>query len=402
MAPAESSSKSAKASSSKPKSTTGQSTLAKFGFKGASTNKKKPSVSQTTTEDEDVVEDEDEDEDEDEEDLEGNTAATAGTKKKKTGRPDQSDLPPLTDIPSIFADLVERIPEFIAFAKNFKGRKLRVATMCSGTESPLLALGLITRALKKDHGVDLQFEHIFSCEIVPWKQAYIERNFKPPLLFRDVTELGNEEATTAYGAKITVPIDVDMLIAGTSCVDYSTLNNQKQDIEAKGESGETFRGMMRWVQRAQPIIVILENVCGAPWPKVAKDVEKAGYSASFSRFDTKNYYIPHTRTRVYLFAVRQQGSKGERKAQKWLETVKGLQRPCSAPYDAFLLAADDPRIQIGRERLVKGDSSRAKTVVDWAKCEARHARARLEEQLGNRRPLTNWSESESTYLSVKQ
>lgn len=201
-------------------------------------------------------------------------------------------------------------------------------------------------------------------------------------------------STTAYGAKITVPIDVDMLIAGTSCVDYSTLNNQKQEFEAKGESGETFRGMMRWVQRAQPTIVILENVCGAPWPKVAKDVEKAGYSASFSRFDTKNYYIPHTRMRVYLFAVREQGSRGERKAQKWLETVKGLQRPCSAPYDAFLLAADDPRIQIGRERLVKGDSSRAKTVVEWAKCEARHARARLEEQLGNRRPLTNWSESE--------
>jgi site-specific DNA-cytosine methylase len=54
-----------------------------------------------------------------------------------------------------------------------------------------------------------------------------------------------------------------MLVAGTSCVDYSNLNNQKQDIEAKGESGETFRGMLNWVKKHRPSLVILENVCGA-------------------------------------------------------------------------------------------------------------------------------------------
>lgn len=59
-------------------------------------------------------------------------------------------------------------------------------------------------------------------------QATIERNFQPPILFRDVCELGDEEATTAYGAKVPVPKDVDMLVAGTSCVDYSGLNNLKK------------------------------------------------------------------------------------------------------------------------------------------------------------------------------
>ena len=67
----------------------------------------------------------------------------------------------------------------------------------------------------------------------------------------------------SYGAKVIVPGGVDMLIAGTSCVDYSNLNNQKQDIEAKGESGETFRGMLNWVKKHRPPVVILENVCGA-------------------------------------------------------------------------------------------------------------------------------------------
>src|SRR5258708_36010340 len=78
--------------------------------------------------------------------------------------------------------------------KHLGGRPLRIATMCSGTESPLLALEMIRRSIEAQYGVNLGVEHVFSCEIEPFKQAYIERNFHPPLLFRDVCELGNDEA----------------------------------------------------------------------------------------------------------------------------------------------------------------------------------------------------------------
>lgn len=45
------------------------------------------------------------------------------------------------------------------------------------------------------HGEKLAFEHVFSAEIVPFKQAYIERNFDVPIIFRDIRELfGNEKA----------------------------------------------------------------------------------------------------------------------------------------------------------------------------------------------------------------
>lgn len=40
----------------------------------------------------------------------------------------------------------------------------------------------------------LRISHAFSCEIVPFKQSYIERNFRPPILFRDITELGGDMA----------------------------------------------------------------------------------------------------------------------------------------------------------------------------------------------------------------
>jgi len=107
---------------------------------------------------------------------------------------DSSDLPPIHEIPAIFSDLVSHIPKIRSVVEHIRGRKLRIATMCSGTESPLLALELIQKSILEQHGFTLEVEHVFSCEIEPFKQAYIERNFQPPLLFRDVCELGNEEA----------------------------------------------------------------------------------------------------------------------------------------------------------------------------------------------------------------
>jgi hypothetical protein len=116
-----------------------------------------------------------------------------GLNRNKT-HADDMKLAPLSTMPEIFRDIVRRNPELRNVAEAFKGRKLRVATMCSGTESPLLALQLICEAMKDILEADLEIDHVFSCEIEPFKQAYIERNFRPPILFRDVTELGGEEA----------------------------------------------------------------------------------------------------------------------------------------------------------------------------------------------------------------
>lgn len=46
-----------------------------------------------------------------------------------------------------------------------------------------------SKALQKNHGADLPIKHVFSAEIVPYKQAYIERNFHPEIIFRDILEL---------------------------------------------------------------------------------------------------------------------------------------------------------------------------------------------------------------------
>lgn len=208
-------------------------------------------------------------------------------------------------------------------------------------------------------------------------------------------------STTAYGSLVKVPGDVDILIAGTSCVDYSNLNNEKQSIEAEGESGRTFRGMMSWVTTHRPPLVILENVCSAPWPKVQKYFESKSYSAAHMRVDTKQFYIPHTRTRVYLMAVDQKGSS---LPDDWKSLIKSLYRPASSTLDAFLLPTDDPRIHQAREKLVQesfGALDRRTGRTDWGRCESRHQRARLEEELGGKRPLTGWDEGSISFLILR-
>lgn len=191
-----------------------------------------------------------------------------------------------------------------------------------------------------------------------------------------------------------MPGDVDLLIAGTSCVDYSNLNNEKQDIDANGESGRTFRGMMSWVNKHKPPLVLLENVCGAPWERVADYFANKGYSASYLRVDTKNYYIPHTRTRVYLLAVNQKHSQ---LPETWKDMVGKMQRPASTTLDQWLLPSDDHRIYQSRQKLVResyGALDRRTGRTDWGRCESRHQRARLDEALGPKRPLTGWEEGQ--------
>lgn len=55
------------------------------------------------------------------------------------------NLPPMHDLEEIFLDMAKNAVKLgiETFVKHLRGRKLRVVTMCSGTESPLLALQML-------------------------------------------------------------------------------------------------------------------------------------------------------------------------------------------------------------------------------------------------------------------
>ena len=71
--------------------------------------------------------------------------------------------------------------------------------MCSGSESPVLSMQMMAKAMREQGLGEMEIEHIFSAEIEPYKQAYIQRNFGDGklVLFRDVEELQFKMATTA-------------------------------------------------------------------------------------------------------------------------------------------------------------------------------------------------------------
>ncbi|KAH0268799.1 hypothetical protein KCU91_g9143, partial [Aureobasidium melanogenum] len=341
-----------------------------------------------------------------------------GMKKNVNGT-----LPPLSDITSSFNHMVGKGFQTLQtthkytledVCKHVGPRPLKVATMCSGTESPLLAWDMISDCIqKREGGLELKYEHVFSAEIVPFKQAYIERNFRPPIIFRDITEItGAEEgkegkkatATTAYGAKVEIPGDVDMVIAGTACVDFSNLNNNKKTLEERGESGDTFAAVLAYAKKYRPTMLVLENVFGAPWDNMLAEYEKYRYVSAGVLVDSKNYYLPQTRQRGYMVCI----DKDKLEAcnidpaafkENFYERMADFRRPVSSPFSSFILPNDDPLVTRASQSMARQSLLDASLrEVDWAKCEIRHINYRRDKVLGISRPVTNWQESGTLVL----
>lgn len=330
----------------------------------------------------------------------GQTTATEMLKllNREAGEPKGLDtgLPPLSAIDDIFRDVTAKALELgLKEILEATKRPLRVATICSGTESPLLALEMVQDALKALGAPELHVDHLFSVEIVPYKQAYIERNFHPKIIYRDITEMTDAihdtipTATTVYGSRVPIPGDVDIVIAGTSCVDLSWLNKHRKDLEAGGESGKTWFGVLSYVKAFRPAIVILENVKSAPYDRMMDHYRQIGYEVGGVLVDTKNYYLPQTRQRGYLVCFDKSKATAEDikgAGKTWQDLMSKFRRSASSSVAEFMLPNDKIRAQ----QVSLDDSSKE---YDWAACEIRHIQYRQEKRLGSARPLTFWSES---------
>lgn len=317
------------------------------------------------------------------------------TKKHQTAANERRgldlNLPPLPTIPDIFEDITLKALKLglRQVLRLLEDRPLRVGTMCSGTESPLLALRLVDGSLERCGEAGLKVDHKFSAEIEAFKQAYIERNCHPPFLFRDVREFAAKDGTpptgtTVYGSRFPVPCDIDLLIAGSSCVDFSNLNNNPND---KGESNDTFLAIIAYVEYSRPPMVILENVIkDQAWKRFQKEFNKIGYAMHIEKVDTKDYYLPHTRQRKYMLCLDKKlyGASAVGCVHQWGELMQAFRRRASSPITSFLLASDDARYL----RMALGTGAKDLIPKNWEACRRRHEKARAEKNLGQKRPIT--------------
>ena len=76
---------------------------------------------------------------------------------------------------------------------------LRIATMCSGTEAPIEAMRMLQDMHSWTYPDDSYptFDHVFSVEVVPYKQSYIRRNTEGSILFSNMLDFINPKNNEA-------------------------------------------------------------------------------------------------------------------------------------------------------------------------------------------------------------
>ena len=125
-------------------------------------------------------------------------AAVSGRRKKRDPNGSAPVLSELNDIVSHFVQLVVDRDKDQTIFKSGRHRSIRVGTMCSGTDSPIFVLEEICRQLNA-RGFSITLHHEFSCEVEPFKQAFIHRNTSgQATIFRDVVEMGDPDRHEAY------------------------------------------------------------------------------------------------------------------------------------------------------------------------------------------------------------
>ena len=194
---------------------------------------------------------------------------------------------------------------------------LRVGSLCSGMGTDAIALAAVEKAWQTlGLRPDLKFKHEFFCEISTQKCDVLKESFpEVPHIFRDVGHMGRQTAMCYKCGEVhEVPSRLDVLIAGFSCKSVSSLNNAKKSItDRSGSTGETLSGLLKYAKEHKPRLMILENVMGIIHKQagaenmmvILKRMLKArGYHGGYAAVNSRNYLLPQSRHRVWMWFVR--------------------------------------------------------------------------------------------------
>ena len=164
---------------------------------------------------------------------------------------------------------------------------------------------------------------------------------------------------------------------------------------------KTFQGVLGYLRRYTPRIVLLENVKNAPWIKLQLDLEGVGYETFVAKVDTKNFYIPQTRERGYMIAFNRAFAAAanlnlDSIGEKWANAFDAYSRRASSPFTDFIYPENDPRLdQLRRELIISQSLEKPTRKAEWQNCRHRYVSLRAAHGLGFRRPVTMWENNGS-------
>jgi len=143
------------------------------------------------------------------------------------------------------------------------------------------------------------------------------------VLFSDVTDMGGDSAHDVLtDGPVTIP-SVQGIIAGVSCDSVAALNMNRSSNrhcvrDHNSSTGKTFHGVLMYVERHKPLVVIIENVPGLkvrPDAEVLSNLDMVlhelrvrGYLCSWEFLTPKDFAgVPQSRRRLYIVGVRRPG-----------------------------------------------------------------------------------------------
>ena len=178
-----------------------------------------------------------------------------------------------------------------------------------------------------------------------------------PLIFPDNCELHTGRALNSVTHEVCDIPAVDVFVAGVVCKSVSFENlyqgsYSKCIADARGSTGKTFEGVLGYVRRFRPKVVICENVtgllkrtrgCDAQINQVRRAFEEVGYAFAYKQMDARNFLLPQRRTCDWMWAIRSDVAAAPAAGE--VQTVlNALERPQPVALSKFLRpAACDPR-----------------------------------------------------------
>jgi DNA (cytosine-5)-methyltransferase 1 len=185
-----------------------------------------------------------------------------------------------------------------------------VLEICSGCGG--LSLGLLTAG----------FELSAHIEIDPEAAESYAVNFgggrdAPWALPRDLERCSTEGLVTELGLQTSPEDSFDILAAGLPCQAFARIGRSKlrsvsggkDDAFRKDPRAALYRRFLDYVEDAQPLVIIIENVPdilnfgGHNVPEeICEALEAAGYSTSYTILNAAYYGVPQIRERLFIVA----------------------------------------------------------------------------------------------------
>lgn len=102
--------------------------------------------------------------------------------------------------------------------------------------------------------------------------------------------------------------DFDLFTGGFPCQPFSTVGSRLGELDTRGT---LFSDIIRICEYKKPQYILLENVKGLcvgkhkpTFMKIINELERIGYDVRYDRLNSKDYGIPQTRERLWIFAFK--------------------------------------------------------------------------------------------------